>query len=123
MSPAEVRPFGPPPEQSEKRFDSWKEIAAYLGRDIRTVQRWETTRGLPVHRLPGAGRGAVYALRSEIDQWSRSRGDLPEEAPAPPSRRLSYAALAVVLVVAGAVGLMFLLPYFRPSEKPSTPPR
>jgi len=124
MSPAEVRPFGSPPEQSEKRFDSWKEIAAYLGRDIRTVQRWETTRGLPVHRLPGAGRGAVCALRSEIDQWSRSRGDLPEEAPAPVvSRRLVYAALAVVLVAACAVGLMVLLPYFRPSEKPSPPPR
>jgi hypothetical protein len=28
---------------------SWKEIAAYLGRDVRTVQRWEKKEGLPVH--------------------------------------------------------------------------
>jgi len=28
---------GPP----EDRLDSWKEIAAYLNRDVTTVQRWE----------------------------------------------------------------------------------
>ena len=33
------------------RLDSWKEIAAYLGRGVRTVQRWEREEGLPVHRL------------------------------------------------------------------------
>src|SRR5207249_9472999 len=36
------------------RLDSWKEIAAYLGRGITTVQRWEQKEGLPVHRLPHA---------------------------------------------------------------------
>lgn len=51
------------------RLDSWKEIASYLGRDVRTVRRWEEERGLPVHRLPGGKRGAVYALRNEIDTW------------------------------------------------------
>ena len=35
----------------EPRLDSWKEIASYLGRGIRTVQRWEREEGLPVHRL------------------------------------------------------------------------
>jgi len=57
----------PGPEAT--RFDSWKEIAAYLGHDLRTVRRWEKERALPVHRVPGGGRRAVYALRNEIDAW------------------------------------------------------
>jgi len=51
------------------RLESWKEIAAYVGRDLRTVMRWEKERLLPVHRFPGGGRAAVYAYRSEIDNW------------------------------------------------------
>jgi hypothetical protein len=41
------------------RLESWKEIAAYLGRDLRTVMRWEKERSLPVHRVPGGGRAGV----------------------------------------------------------------
>jgi hypothetical protein len=51
------------------RFDSWKEIAAYLGRDVRTVMRWEKECGLEVHRVPGRRRGAIYAYQREIDVW------------------------------------------------------
>ena len=41
----------PPVEKTpEKRLDSWKEIAAYLKRDVTTVQRWEKREGMPVHR-------------------------------------------------------------------------
>ena len=40
-------PTGKPPED---RLDSWKEIAAYLNRDVTTVQRWEKREGMPVHR-------------------------------------------------------------------------
>jgi tetratricopeptide (TPR) repeat protein len=54
------------------RLDSWKEIAAYLGRGERTAKRWESERSLPVHRLPGGGRGSVYALTSELDEWLTS---------------------------------------------------
>jgi TolB-like protein/Flp pilus assembly protein TadD len=50
------------------RLDSWKEIAEYLGRDVRTVIRWEKERGLPIHRVPGA-KGGVFASREEIDAW------------------------------------------------------
>ena len=52
-----------------RRLGSWKEIAAHLGRSERTVKRWEAERGLPVHRLPGIGRGSVYAFASEVDDW------------------------------------------------------
>lgn len=50
-------------------LNGWKEIAAYLGRDPRTVERWEKQRSLPVRRLPGSGRATVYALVSELDAW------------------------------------------------------
>jgi tetratricopeptide (TPR) repeat protein len=51
-----------------KRLDSWKEIAAFFGRDERTVNRWEKEQGLPVHRLPGA-KGRVYAYTEELSAW------------------------------------------------------
>lgn len=54
------------------RLDSWKEIAAYLGRSVRTVRRWEADEGLPVHRHQHRALGSVYAFRSEIDAWRRS---------------------------------------------------
>jgi hypothetical protein len=62
----------PASQPSEHRLDSWKEIAAYLGRDIRTVRRWETERGLPIHRVPGGGRAVVFAFRGEIQSWLRA---------------------------------------------------
>src|SRR5512138_1966610 len=55
------------------RLDSWKEIAAYLGRGVRTVQRWEREEGLPVHRLVHDKRGNVYAQRDELAAWWESR--------------------------------------------------
>lgn len=70
------------------RLDSWKEIAVYLGRGVRTVQRWEREEGLPVHRLAHEKRGSVYAHREEIDAWWESRRlTLPaaETAPTPES--------------------------------------
>lgn len=56
-------------QPSSERLDSWKEIATYLGRDLRTVRRWEEDKGLPVHRVPGGERRVVFAYRSEIDAW------------------------------------------------------
>jgi excisionase family DNA binding protein len=58
-------------EKSDRgnRLDSWKEIAAYLGRGERTVKRWESDRGLPAYRVPGGGRACVYAYTAELDEW------------------------------------------------------
>jgi len=50
-------------------LNSWKEIAVYLGRGLRTVQRWERELALPVRRPRGKSRSAVLALRKEIDEW------------------------------------------------------
>jgi hypothetical protein len=57
----------------EGRLDSWKEIAAHLGRGIRTVQRWEREEGLPVHRLAHDKRGSIYARKEELAAWWESR--------------------------------------------------
>ncbi|SRR5713226_2816672 len=51
------------------RLDSWKEIAAYLRRSVRCVQRWERTEGLRVFRHQHAKGATVYAYRHELDQW------------------------------------------------------
>ncbi len=60
----------PAPEApSGDRLDSWKEIAAYLRRDGRTVQRWEAQEGLPVSRRAGKQRAAVFAHKNELDAW------------------------------------------------------
>jgi tetratricopeptide (TPR) repeat protein len=55
-----------------QRLDSWKEIAAFFSRDERTVKRWEKERNLPVHRVPGGGRGSVFAFTEELTAWLRS---------------------------------------------------
>jgi adenylate cyclase len=55
-------------------LESWKEISRYLNRDIRTIQRWELERGLPVRRIPGGEKPRVYAVKSELDDWRRTRG-------------------------------------------------
>ena len=52
-------------------LNSWKEVSNYIGRGVRTVQRWEELYGLPVHRAAGRDRSAVYALSDEIDAWLR----------------------------------------------------
>ena len=50
-------------------LNSWKEIANYLGRGVRTVQRWERDLGLPIHRPKGKDRSAVLAFPEELNQW------------------------------------------------------
>src|SRR5437762_6833827 len=65
---------------AEDRLDSWKEIAAYLRKGVRTVQRWERTDGLPVRRL---GQGSVFAYKTELDAWWKSQSRRLEEEPEP----------------------------------------
>ena len=117
----------PPVEKtSAKRLDSWKEIAAYLKRDVTTVQRWEKREGMPIHRHLHDKRGSVYALTEELDNWIQSRRasvDEPEkqietETPQPvpiladsatPRRTRIWFALSAVLCIclAGAAWLAF----------------
>ena len=60
-------------DQEVQRLDSWKAIAHYLGRSCRTVQRWNSVYGLPVHHMGGV-TGSVFAFKNELDTWIGNRG-------------------------------------------------
>lgn len=109
-------PTGSPPLN---RLDSWKEIAAYLKRDVTTVQRWEKREGMPVHRHLHDRIGSVYAFTSELDAWQQSRnlsleGEEKEQSPeAPVDTKGSVNARWAQgkprwLVLAGVVALVLL---------------
>jgi hypothetical protein len=95
---------------SGRRLDSWKEIADYLGRDVRTAIRWEHERGLPVHRVPGGKRGGVFAYAEEIDRWhgsdvaSDTASDRSRAAEGGPTRRSQLIFVAIALVAVLLVG-------------------
>ena len=61
---------GNPGGDRDPRLESWKEIAAFFKRDLRTVIRWEKELGLPVHRHPGKSKGRVYAHAHELREWA-----------------------------------------------------
>ncbi len=65
-------------------LNSWKEIAEYVGRGVRTVQRWERELGLPVRRPRNHLRSPVVAIPTEIDEWLRRGG--PRHNPNGPTR-------------------------------------
>ena len=65
---------------SSDTLQGWKDIANYLGRSTRAVQRWERELDLPVHRISTTNGQTVYALKPEIDSWRRTR-DLPKPQP------------------------------------------
>ncbi len=67
---------------------SWKEIAAYLGKGVRTVQRWEREMGLPIRRPKPKEKQIVLAFPDELDDWVRqqsvsARIEAPGQTPTP----------------------------------------
>jgi Tol biopolymer transport system component len=113
-------PSSPEPSPAERssddRLDSWKEIAAYMRRDVTTVQRWEKREGMPVHRHVHDRMGSVYAFKADLDAWTRQRsaestaeprdspaeadsgGAAPPVAPAP-AQRLRWGLWSLVAAV------------------------
>ena len=91
----------------ERRLESWKEIGAFLQRDLRTARRWEKEEGLPVHRHTHNSRSSVYAYPSEIDAWRVSRKVAPEPVPlwrsllVPPRLAAFAATIALCLIMVG----------------------
>jgi len=96
------------PAKKEK-LESWKEIAAYLNRDVRTVRRWEKDRALPVRRFPGT-RPRVWALVSEIDDWrdngARARPGIETATGSAPASTLPKSKPAGWPVVAASVSVI-----------------
>ena len=68
-----LQPGRSPSSSETDHLDSWKEIAAYLNREVRTLQRWEKLENLPVHRHQHDTLASVYAYKSELDAWRRQR--------------------------------------------------
>lgn len=101
MSTTQANESNPPP--ADDRLGSWKAIAAYVKRDVTTVQRWERREAMPVHRHQHDKRGSVYAFRSELDFWLRDRAPPDEPEPVQRSHGRMLAAALTALVVAGAV--------------------
>jgi Tol biopolymer transport system component len=109
----------PSARAAQDRLDSWKEIAAYLNRDVTTVQRWEKREGMPVHRHLHDRMGSVYGSRGELDAWARGRNlrsaqengssataaDPPTQLP-PPAITTSRSKWNFVLPLAAAAALL-----------------
>ena len=100
-------------------LDGWKEIANYLGKSVKTIQRWEKNSDFPVQRVPG--RRSVFAFRHDIDEWMKLKSgnhaddspEYPEKETAVPVRRRwdflfqSRAVIPVVLIlITVALGLL-----------------
>jgi tetratricopeptide (TPR) repeat protein len=79
--PAALRPrkAHPPASEQGERLEGWKQIAAYLKRDVRTVQRWEKTEQFPVRRQIHRKLGSVLAFKNELDRWMDQRCSSPSE--------------------------------------------
>jgi TolB-like protein/Tfp pilus assembly protein PilF len=75
---------GSPDSERAGRLDSWKEIATYLKREVRTAQRWEKSEGLPVRRHQHDKLSSVFAYKSELDAWWHDRQPRLEKEVEPP---------------------------------------
>jgi len=73
------RKANPPASERGQRLEGWKQIAAYLKRDVRTVQRWEKTEQFPVRRQMHRKLGSVLAFKDELDRWMDQRCSLQRE--------------------------------------------
>ena len=77
-------------------LNGWKDIAMYVGRGVRTVQRWEAL-GLPVRRPKSRLRSAVVCTTEEVDAWLESCGNGRIEESSRLERAEDYARLATEL--------------------------
>jgi TolB-like protein len=102
----------------DDRLESWKEVAAYLGREVRTVQLWEKGEGLPIHRHLHARQGSVYAFKAELDVWRDARKNSPMQAQ--PKRNWRILGVAAILLVISMGAFALLKSRFTASEVPSS---
>jgi tetratricopeptide (TPR) repeat protein len=114
--------------EERRILESWKEIADYLKRSVRTCKRWEPKLGLPIHRLDGTPSARVFAYADELDRWLTEKlNHIKAEAKTPAVPRilkkkwpLFAAAAVVVIAVLGAFvrPLLFLGSSPIPSNNP-----
>ena len=68
-------------------LNSWKEISAFLGRGVRTAQRWERLHKLPVYRVGQGQRSPVFAYTSELSLWLHNISKNQSAANQPPESK------------------------------------
>ena len=99
---------------------SWKEIAAYLGVDVRTCYRWENDRGMPVHRaVNGEKKSPVFAYKEELDAWFKEAFQSsrpPEVARSKRWRKWAWIGGSAVVLAAAVYAAVYLLPRRQPSD-------
>ncbi len=87
----------------QERLVSWKRIANYLDCSERTARRWRNAEGLPIHNATGGASGTVFAFKSELDAWLKSRpadkSAAPPQAASAPRQNRAW----LVVMVAGAL--------------------
>lgn len=88
---------------ADAELSSWKEIAAHLKVSVRTAQKWESQRGLPVRRLPGAARGRVLCSVAELEAWKRGT----EAAVEVGRSRWKWVTAAIAVVACPAVAVWY----------------
>ena len=104
----------PEPSAPRRQLTSWKEIAQFFGRSVRTVQDWEKREGLPIHRHRHQKRDSVFAYSEELESWWRQhdRHRVPGNASPPPAARAwrmwALPAVAAVLIAVGALTISTL---------------
>ena len=107
--------------KKENILTSWKEIAAYLDRDVRTCVRWEKRYGLPVHRLERDSKAKVFAYKDQIDAWLADRSTIGNLRP----ERTGVARLLGrpfrILLGLAALGAALYLLFFMPPNPSSVP--
>ncbi len=105
----------------DDRLSSWKAIAAYVKRDITTVQRWEKREGMPIHRHLHDKRGSVYAFRRELDGWFRQRrAQLDSDERGRRERRVRLRRWLIVGVAVALVAAVLGTLWLRERDTPST---
>ena len=115
MSPSDGR------QGSETPLEGWKEIAAYLQRDVSTVRRWEKEEGLPVHRHEHQTRSSVYAYPADIDAWRIRRAASPPPPVLGLRARPSWFGFAVAAALLAALIAVSRSSLLRPVAEAQSP--
>ena len=100
---------------NETLLESWKEISAYLKRDVRTLARWEKEEGLPVHRHQHRQGSTVYAYAGELEAWRAARNPQSSNQLQRPHWRRWVPALAGGLAVLAVAAFIQWGPIMNPS--------
>jgi hypothetical protein len=115
--------YPPPGSLDDKNLlTSWKEIARYLRRDIRTCLRWEKNFGLPIHRIdPNSERSRVFAYKNELDEWLHQDQAGRSTAHAHLRRFSSRQVIVVALSIFAAMAAILYFSIIRPGLGPKEP--